>query len=53
MTTSPMIRPLFLIAALYDAILGAAFLVVPSRVFTWMELEPPNHLVERQSSIEG
>ena len=39
-----MIQPLFVIAALYDAILGIAFLVVPSRVFAWMDLEPPNHL---------
>jgi len=35
---------LFVIAALYDGLLGAAFLLVPEGVFNWFAVMPPNHL---------
>lgn len=38
------IRPLFIIAALYDGLLGLAFLVMPLRIYAWMNVPPPNHL---------
>jgi hypothetical protein len=44
MKTHPMIKCLFLLAALYDGLLGLAFLLLPSKVFAWIDLAPPNHL---------
>ena len=41
---SPLIRPLFALAAIYDAVLGIAFLLAPSGIFAWLDLAPPNHL---------
>ena len=38
------IRPLFVLAALYDAILGLAFLFAPGAVFDRFGVTPPNHL---------
>jgi hypothetical protein len=42
--TSPRwIRILFLIAGLYDGVLGLAFLLFPKQVFELHKVEPPNH----------
>lgn len=38
------IRALFLIAALYDGVLGLAFLVAPLALYNAMGIPPPNHL---------
>jgi hypothetical protein len=38
------ITALFLIAALYDGVLGAAFLLAPRQVFRMADVTPPNHL---------
>ena len=38
------IKPLFVIAALYDGLLGLAFLIAPAGIFTMYGVEPPNHL---------
>jgi hypothetical protein len=38
------IKPLFLIAAIYDGVLGIAFLLVPGEIFAMYEVIPPNHL---------
>jgi hypothetical protein len=35
---------LFAVAALYDGILGFAFLAAPQQLFEWVEVTPPNHL---------
>jgi hypothetical protein len=34
---------LFYIAALYDGVLGLAFLFLAPSVFTWFDVTPPNH----------
>ncbi len=38
-----LIAALFWIAALYDGILGAAFLLAPGQVFSLANVPPPNH----------
>jgi hypothetical protein len=38
------IKPLFLIAALYDGVLGIAFIVAPNAIFAMYGVEPPNHM---------
>ncbi|MCH5374110.1 MAG: hypothetical protein JJ992_09045 [Planctomycetes bacterium] len=38
------IKILFIVAALYDGILGAAFLIAPSGIFSMYGVEPPNHM---------
>ena len=38
------IRPLFLLAAAYDGILGLAFIVAPAGIFAMYGVEPPNHM---------
>ena len=38
------IQLLFIIAALYDGILGIIFLVAPDRVFRVVDVTPPNHI---------
>ena len=43
MSVPGFIRPLFLVAAAYDGVLGLAFLAAPARVFTAFGVEPPNH----------
>jgi hypothetical protein len=43
MNANPAVRALFLLAALYDGALGAAFLVAPEWVFRTAEVTPPNH----------
>jgi hypothetical protein len=37
------IAALFWIAALYDGVLGAAFLLAPSQIFQMANVTPPNH----------
>ncbi|MBI5752691.1 MAG: hypothetical protein HZA59_11215 [Hydrogenophilales bacterium] len=36
-------RILFVIAALYEGLLGLAFLFLPLAIFAWYGVEPPNH----------
>lgn len=38
------ISSLFVAAALYDGLIGAAFLLIGSAVFRWFGATPPNHL---------
>jgi hypothetical protein len=38
------IKPLFIIAALYDGVLAIAFLFFASPLFQWFGVTPPNHL---------
>ena len=38
------IKPLFTVAGLYDGILGALFLMVPTQLFGAMNVTPPNHI---------
>jgi hypothetical protein len=41
---SKWVRPLFIVAGLYDGILGLAFLMVPLQIFEMYGVTPPNHL---------
>ena len=41
---SKWVRPLFIVAGLYDGILGLAFLMVPLQIFAMYGVTPPNHL---------
>ncbi len=34
---------LFLVAAVYDGVLGGAFLIAPQALFEWLKVTPPNH----------
>jgi len=43
MNQRAMIPILFVAAALYDAVLGIAFLLAPGRLFAWLDVTPPNH----------
>jgi hypothetical protein len=38
------IKRLFLVAALYDGVLGLAFLIAPAEIFVMYGVEPPNHM---------
>jgi hypothetical protein len=38
------IRPFFLIAGIYDGVLGLAFLAIPITLFRWFDVTLPNHL---------
>src|SRR5215831_10416722 len=38
-----LIAALYFIAALYDGVFGAVFLLVPGVVFQWADVTPPNH----------
>ena len=38
------IKPLFVVAALYDGLLGAAFVLFPLAIFQAYGVEPPNHV---------
>ena len=38
------VRLLFVIAGLYDGILGIAFIVMPGEIFAFYGVEPPNHM---------
>jgi hypothetical protein len=44
MTAPKWIAPLFWIAALYDGLLGLAFLAAPGPLFDLCQVAPPNHL---------
>jgi len=37
------IKPMFIVAALYDAVFGVAFLLFSGAIFQWFGVEPPNH----------
>lgn len=41
---SKFLKPLFLVAALYDGVLGIAFLIAPAQIFAMYSVEPPNHM---------
>jgi hypothetical protein len=43
MKKQPAISLLFVIAALYDGLLGLLFLFVGATVFQWFQVTPPNH----------
>jgi hypothetical protein len=43
MNTDGFIKALFFIAALYDGLIGAVFLIAPAWVFRSAEVTPPNH----------
>ncbi len=43
MKTNKVIPALFLVAALYDGLLGLAFLFAGEAVFQWYGVTPPNH----------
>lgn len=43
MKTNPVISALFFVAALYDGLIGAAFLFASGTVFQWFSVMPPNH----------
>jgi hypothetical protein len=44
MIRTPAISLLFVISALYDALLGLAFLLSPLAVYQWYGVTPPNHV---------
>lgn len=43
MSTKKIISFAFVVAALYDGLIGATFLVAGSSVFQWYGVTPPNH----------
>jgi hypothetical protein len=43
MRTKKMIQVLFSVAAIYDGLLGTAFLFASSALFQWFDVAPPNH----------
>lgn len=38
------IKPFFIVAGMYDAVLGVAFLLFAGPIFQWFGVEPPNHV---------
>lgn len=38
------IKPFFVVAGLYDGILGALFLAIPYQLFSMTNIAPPNHI---------
>ena len=38
------IRIIYILAGLYDGILGIAFILVPGQIFAFYGVEPPNHM---------
>ncbi|MEE8487878.1 MAG: hypothetical protein V3S56_06895 [Gemmatimonadota bacterium] len=42
--TKSWIKPFFLVAALYEAVLGVAFFSAPGAIFEWFGVTPPNHM---------
>lgn len=38
------IKPFFVVAGLYDGILGALFLIIPYQLFSMTNVPPPNHV---------
>jgi hypothetical protein len=43
MKNKALIPLLFAVAALYDGLLGAAFLIYPRQLFEYFQVTPPNH----------
>lgn len=43
MKSRPSITVLFIVAALYDGILGVVFILAGGSVFAWYNVTPPNH----------
>jgi uncharacterized membrane protein YfcA len=43
MKTKAAIPALFLVAAVYDGLLGLAFLLLAGDIFAWFNVTPPNH----------
>ena len=43
MKPKPALRLLFVMAAIYDGLLGVAFLVASDALFQWADVTPPNH----------
>ena len=43
MKTKTQVSLLFLVAAIYDGVLGGAFLIAPQAMFEWFKVTPPNH----------
>jgi hypothetical protein len=43
MDRKPAVSLLFVIAALWDGLLGVAFLVAASALYRWFDVTPPNH----------
>ncbi len=39
-----LVRVLFVIAGIYDGVLGLAFFFMPKNIFAWYAVEPPNHV---------
>ncbi len=39
-----MLKTFYVIAGLYDGVLGIAFLLFPAAIFTMYAVEPPNHM---------
>lgn len=44
MKTKRVLKGLFFVAALYDGLFGAAFLLFSNALFEWFGVMPPNHL---------
>ena len=44
METPKWIKPFFVVAGLYDGILGLLFLLIPYQLFTLANVPPPNHV---------
>jgi hypothetical protein len=43
MKTKTQVSLFFLVAAIYDGVLGGAFLIAPKTLFEWFKVTPPNH----------
>jgi hypothetical protein len=43
MRTWGAIKALFIVSAIYDGLLGAAFLFASGSLFQWFGVTPPNH----------
>jgi len=43
MKKKTLVSLLFLAAAIYDGVLGGAFLIAPQALFEWFKVTPPNH----------
>jgi hypothetical protein len=44
MTVPKWIKPFYIVASLYDGILGLLFLIVPTQLFDMTRIPPPNHI---------
>ena len=43
MKTKTRVSLLFIVAAIYDGVLGGAFLIAPQALLEWLKVTPPNH----------